>query len=1400
MILERLRTASSAALRPFLYVSTAAGLAAALWWLGPLVAFDGVRPFGSAETRAVAMLLAALLAVVVWRKGPYGLFAVALLGLAVWYGGPRVRLGEAAPWVSIGARMLTIGLVLLAYGGHLLWRLWQGLRGSEAWRARLLELVSPRGEPEQPEALACMTAKMRRALRQLRIRRDRLPAGRRLLAGDRHLYDTPWYLVIGGPGAGKTTAIRQCGLNYELDAAPIPEPLEPVRSRVSNCDWWLSASAVMLDTAGRYLVQEEHVGAADEWRALLGLLRRHRPRAPVDGVLLTLGVDELLLRDAAARDTHAQYIRRRLGELQQQFGFEVPVYVWVTKVDALRGYADYFRHLAANERTQPWGCMLDAFERGAPRDWVVPLRQHLADLAGRLAVGLRTRLEREPDAQRRRRMYALPSEFSGLMVPLVRMLEGAFVDAGQAGCGKACTLRGVFFVSAAQGEAELRASPTLFAGLGRHGPDGSALAAAQAAASIERAANPAGPSAPLAPEPSLDDGAGAPSPLPRPVATHAEKALSTPRTWHPVTAPPNRSRGHFLHDVVMRIVVPEGGRRRGGPGRSGLARALGHGLTLAIGAWIVTAMAGSYVANRRYLADVDARTVAIGGRTTTLLSDFRPAGVPGLLGAVDKLSTAANVNPADPPTTMGYGLSSVGAITSAAQTTRGELEERLLLPSIEARVESLLAQSVRDRDVGAAYASLRIYRLLHDPVRYQQAGGAATVRDWVVADWEATDSVAAYQGRAAMLAAVRSLFSGARTVQAATPIDPTLVRQAQALLASQELSQRLLDRVLAQLEPEAPPAFSLVGLLGPEAGSVFNRVGEEGREQGIPGMYTYDGYHRLFAPRVGQLVARALDEDDSLMDASLRATQTVPEPAAAAQPRPEPATDRGAAVERDVRRRYLSAYARRWEDYIGSIRTVGASPAEGAGLGFQLNVLRQLTAPESPLIRLARGLARETTLSTPLALPNGSGDSPGPASSILANTVAAAASAAGDAPAMARRHDLTDNADVEAAERTLVDDRFAPLRAVVAGPQPAANGAGGVPQATLATIVASLSAYYGRLVVADAAIAAGGVPGGEADPGAALAREADRLPAPFAAVFSALAADGSARVTRGTGQILRKEAQAQVDRLGGLLAQQVSDPCKREIAGRYPVAAVAQDVSMAAFTSFFGPGGAVEAFFNAQLAPYVDTSVRPWRYQTPSPLHGYADTGQADAGTAGAPVAPGPSNAGQGPTLRNEFLTLLARQGPRLDFFYRAHQIREMFFRQRDGRQLYWEADVRVALLDPSITELAIDIDGRSKRYAHGPDLAFLATWPGPRGGMSSELMALPRVSNATSSLRASGPWALLRLLDLGQVVPSATPGRVHVQFAFDQRQAVLDFNVGTLPNPLNSEALRGFQCPRLGA
>jgi len=330
-----------------------------------------------------------------------------------------------SPW---WARLLLLLLVFLVWGAFALARV---LKARVASDALARELATP--EPGEAEAQA-LAKRMSEAMALLR----KSGAGRR-----DYLYARPWYMIIGPPGAGKTTALLNSGLRFPYaDAA-----LKGVGG-TRDLDFWFADEAVLVDTAGRYTTQDSDARADERaWRGFLGLLRRHRPLQPINGVLIALSVDVLMRADRAGLDAHAAAIRRRLAELRLTLEVAAPVYVLFTKADLLAGFVEFHDDLDVEGRRAVVGATLPlvpAPDSGALAAEFDLLVQSLADRRAK-------RLQEEPDIRRRGLILGYPRQVAALRARVLRFLEGAFIVEGE----RAGALRGFYFTSGLQDGAPL---------------------------------------------------------------------------------------------------------------------------------------------------------------------------------------------------------------------------------------------------------------------------------------------------------------------------------------------------------------------------------------------------------------------------------------------------------------------------------------------------------------------------------------------------------------------------------------------------------------------------------------------------------------------------------------------------------------------------------------------------------------------------------------------------------------------------------------------------------------------------------------------------------------------------------------------------------------------------------
>ena len=256
-----------------------------------------------------------------------------------------------------------------------------------------------------------------------------------------YLYERPWYVIIGPPGSGKTTAIQNSGLDFPLAAGRVAGV-----GGTRNCDWWIAEQAVLIDTAGRYTTQDSDAGADKAgWERFLDLLRTQRPKQPLNGVVVAFGADMISRLDAAQRDQHAQTVRRRIRELEQKLGQRLPVYFLVSKADLINGFSEFFDDLDKEARSQVWGVTFPAV--AGPEGHAARFGEEFAALTKRLQDRLLERLQAERGPEQRARIGGFPAQFASMEAPLAAFVTAAF---GGSKLDPAPFLRGIYFTSGTQ--------------------------------------------------------------------------------------------------------------------------------------------------------------------------------------------------------------------------------------------------------------------------------------------------------------------------------------------------------------------------------------------------------------------------------------------------------------------------------------------------------------------------------------------------------------------------------------------------------------------------------------------------------------------------------------------------------------------------------------------------------------------------------------------------------------------------------------------------------------------------------------------------------------------------------------------------------------------------------------
>ncbi|HET8744253.1 MAG TPA: type VI secretion system membrane subunit TssM [Ramlibacter sp.] len=1164
------------------------------------------------------------------------------LGVAIWIVGPLVAIAEKRPLETESARWITIATLAALLVLTMAWKRWRAGRGNAAVVNQLI--AAPAAERAAPESADLQAVRQRfeqalQSLQRARFGPRGLLSGWSARLGGRYLYELPWYLIIGAPGSGKTTALRNCGLNFPLAGSAGEQALRGVGG-TRNCDWWFTDQAVLIDTAGRFVTQDsDRENDRSTWAGFLALLRRARPRQPLNGVLVTVSASDLLTRDAAARAHYAATVRERLNELHEHLAIRFPVYVLVTKSDLLAGFMDYFAPIDKEQRATPWGASF-GLQQG-PAQALARFGPEFEALLQRLSDGLIERLQGERDPQARARIYGFPGQFAALRGALQEFLETAFAPSAY---DPETLLRGFYFISGTQ----------------EGTPIDRVLGSIARSYQLERA-----------------------------------------------VIAPNRASGksYFLHRLMGEVVFAEQGvagtnlqwERRRRWLAAGAYAAIGLVTVGALSAWTL-----SYVNNRRYVDLVAGRAE----RVRQLVQETPNRATPDLQPLLPALAATRSLAgpPEQLPWTQGSGLSQSRKLDGAAHRAYERMLVDAVLPRIGLRVEEQL------RLAGAApdsqYEALKAYLMLHDVQHFD----AEALKAYIEADWDAQFGRSLDADQRAELSAHLDALLAQGPAVSPLPEDRTLVEFHRNRLAGTPLPQRIYQRMRQRGLGSDFPEFTVARAAGSNAALVFQRASGAPLTKGVPGLFTYDGYHRGFQKEVARVARQLADEQGWVLGVAT----TTQDPAAAVI-----ADDR---LLDDVRRIYLTEYATVWQAFIADVRL---QPM--AGLPQAIQTARLLSAADSPLPPLMKAMSRETTL---LAT-NGR------------NAIEKSADSASNALKKGRKalsDLLAQRKPGEGGPRieSLVDDRFAGLRQFVTAPE------GG--KAPMDEALALLAEVNVLLNAVDSAVKGGAAPPPSPLPNR-LKSEAARMPEPVRSMLDNLS-HNSGQVA----QLLVRQNLAQEVRA------QVGEFCQQAVAGRYPLdRASARDATQADFALLFGPGGKIDQLFQQKLAPYVDTSARPWKFRT----------------VEGVPLGVDHGTLPQ---------------------FQRAQAIRETFFPAGNTPSL--KLQFKPVEMDASLRQFILDIDGQVVQYDHGPQIPTSVQWPGPRGSMQVRVQVNPPSTGSTFGAVYEGPWALLRLFDRVKIEPGSVPERFRATFDIEGRKAVFEVTANSVRNPFRLRELGEFACP----
>ncbi len=703
--------------------------------------------------------------------------------LVVIFAGPLIGFGDVRPFEPVWVQVLLIGglaviLILWFLIGWLIRR-----RAQRAMERALLADVSPTGDgAELAERMTGALATLKKTSR-----------------GKSYLYDLPWYVIIGPPGSGKTTALINADIKFPL-AEQQKGGLQGFGG-TRYCDWWFAEEAILIDTAGRYTTQDsDQVADKASWGSFLSLLKKNRPKQPINGVILAFSVADLMRAEPETIKAHAETVRQRLAEIHETLKVDFPVYVMFTKADLISGFREYFSSFAVGRRKKVWGHTFQT-ENRKEQTWQKAAPEFDA-LVARLSDEVIDRLSEEPDGVNRIAIFGLPGQMAILKDTVVEFLKQVFEPTRYK---TSAMLRGFYFTSGTQ---EGTPIDQVLGAMGRSfGGDASGLFSGKGKSFF------------------LHD--------------LMTKVIFGEQGW---------------------VSYDRNAVRRSSLFRIGVTSSMVLASVVMLGAWSYSYFQNRSLVGAAQAAMADYELAATDDLQATEINDTDVLRVGNHLQLL-RTMPAGYDNPTEEVSwTEGFGLSQRGTLRQSARDSYAQGLERLFRPRLILRVEQQLQAFVNSNETLAIYETLKVYKLLGGAA---PAPEDDLVRAWFRTDWEQVmypgpNQEPARQMLENHLVAMLDLDD---STQPTVTLNADLVAKAEVILARMEVADQAYSLIVATAPFAGIPGFSLLERTGADARLVFETVdGSDLSTLTVPALFTYSGFNDFFLDQLSE-VAQKLERE-----------------------------------------------------------------------------------------------------------------------------------------------------------------------------------------------------------------------------------------------------------------------------------------------------------------------------------------------------------------------------------------------------------------------------------------------------------------------------------------------------------------------------------------------------------
>lgn len=251
----------------------------------------------------------------------------------------------------------------------------------------------------------------------------------------RGLYKSPWFLTLGLPNSGKTTIVKNSNLHFDFKhsqtSANVNKP---------TLDWYSSKDATFIDMNAK-LASADRVEENTLFDDVLEIIKRARRLKPLDGLIISVNAEHLITDNIQELERDFNKYKVLLKKIYNSGIRDVPIYVFISNMDKISGFTQYFDSKTFDVTNSILGVTLPSSGVHEPIEW---LDEQLNEIVNNINANIFSSIRKKNSNIDSHQAFYFARYFSYLNEKINTFLSDVIYENSYT---KDIYLRGVYFTS-----------------------------------------------------------------------------------------------------------------------------------------------------------------------------------------------------------------------------------------------------------------------------------------------------------------------------------------------------------------------------------------------------------------------------------------------------------------------------------------------------------------------------------------------------------------------------------------------------------------------------------------------------------------------------------------------------------------------------------------------------------------------------------------------------------------------------------------------------------------------------------------------------------------------------------------------------------------------------------------